>query len=196
MWMLRYKFGDMSEVVLCPDTWHHPLTELRAEPSSGDGGDGMSYQVPLFNPIVDLRLPDLETEKRDAAIDAMTEAVRAEQTNITNRRLGLHFVTFFSGNESNNGRWLRTHPDGGTFWSTEIGRNVPGQLEALMNAAVVLALNYGGQANKDGIASLAPVFRLFNRSSLPPGIEELLPDEIRAVIRQQTQATSGPSFGR
>ena len=129
----------------------------------------------------------METDLLEKAIDALTEAIRIEQANITNRRLGLHFVTFFSGNETNDASWLRRHRDGGTFWSTEMGRNIPGQIEALMNAAIVLALNYRGQNNSEGIALLAPIFRLFTPGSLPPGIESDLPEEIRAVLRANNQ---------
>ena len=114
MWLLRYQYGDMTQVELCPDAYHDPLKESRStEPISQSGdGDGYSYRIPLGNPIVDLTVPDLETDKRQAAIDAMEEAVKVEQRNITNRRLGVHICYWFPGLESNSASWLRRHQIG------------------------------------------------------------------------------------
>ena len=178
MWLARYNFGDMTEVQLCPEEWHDPVNGSRsAEPIDKNGnGDGYSYRIPLGNPIADLTVADLETAKRQSAIDAMEEAVKAEQRNITNRRLGVHIVTTFPGAPSNDASWLRRHKGGGTFWSTEPGRNVSQQLEELKNLVTVLALNLHAQGDVKKIDHLAPVFNLFGPGMIPPWLEEKLPD--------------------
>jgi hypothetical protein len=184
MWLTRYQFGNLAQVELCPEKWHDAISESRSTEPIGKIGDAdaYSYRIPLLNPIADLTTTDLKSTKRQAAVDAMEEAVKAEQRNITNRRLGVHVVTTFPGAPSNNASWLRRHQGGGTFWSAEPGRNVSQQIEELKNLAMVLALNLHAQGDAEKVKHLAPVFRLFVPGAIPFWIEEKLPEEIRAII--------------
>src|SRR5436190_2545904 len=54
MWLVRYQFGQMAQLELCPDKHHDPLKQSRSEQKVGADGDGFAYRVPLGNPIVDL----------------------------------------------------------------------------------------------------------------------------------------------
>lgn len=194
MWLLHYQFSEMTRVELCPDTWHDPLKNSRSRrrtTKNKDFGDGHSYRVPLFNPIVDLTLSDLETDKRLAAIDAMEEAVKVEQNNITNRRLGIHIVKYFPGNASNNASMLKRIQGNTTFWSSEPGRNVSDQIEALRNVTVVLALNFSAQGDVEKIKHLAPIFRLLAPGAIPRCIEEKLPTEIQEIMAHNAPGSVG-----
>jgi len=63
MWLVRYQFGGMTKIELCPDTCHDPLKESRSGQKTGreGDGDGFEYRVPLGNPVVDLTVHDLDT---------------------------------------------------------------------------------------------------------------------------------------
>lgn len=185
MWAVRYQFGDITEAELCPEQWHDPLNESRSAIPVTDlanCGDGYKFRIPLFNPIVDLTVSDLH-EKRDAAIDALSVAIEAEQNNITNRRLNVHVVTWFPGNATNDAAGLRRHRGGVTFWSNAPGKNIDEQVDTLKGIACVLALNFAAQRNEGGIKNLAPVFRLFNPGSIPSWIREKLPTEVRNTAK-------------
>lgn len=181
MWAVRYQFGEVTEVELCPDDWHDPLKESQSALPVTDlpnCGNGYKFRIPLFNPIVDLTVPDLQ-EKREAAIEALTVAIKAEQRNITNRRLNVHAVTWFPGNATNDAAGLRRFTGGGTFWSDEPGKNIDEQIDTLKEIAVVLALNFAAQNNHDCINKLVPVFGLFSPGSIPSSLREKLPAQIR-----------------
>jgi len=55
---------------------------------------------------------------------------------------------------------------------------VPPQIESLKNIAITLALNLHARGNVDKLAYLAPVFRLFEKHTIPPWIMENLPPMI------------------
>jgi hypothetical protein len=94
MWLLRYKFGTMTQIELCLDEHHDPLKESRGNRVGKEGnGDGVDYRVPLGNPIVDLDISQLTKDTRQQAIKALTIAIDVEQTNLTFRRLGVHVAS-------------------------------------------------------------------------------------------------------
>ena len=95
MWLIRYQFGEMAEVKLCPDAHHDPLSESRSKERIGpvENGGGYAYYVPMGHPIVDLTVFDLDKETRKRAIEALTLAIQVEQKNLTFRRLGVHVAS-------------------------------------------------------------------------------------------------------
>ena len=179
MWLVRYQFGNMNEIALCPDARHDPLKESRSEKQVGPDGDGYAYRVPLGNPIVELTAFDLDKETRCKAIEALARAVNIEQTNLTFRRLGVHVASWFYEITPNERAALKQ--GGSVFWNGTQGQNVPEQLNSLKDIAVTLALNLHAQGLNNQLESLAPVFRLFLKDDFPPWILKQLP---RAVVDQ------------
>ena len=177
MWLVRYQFGNMTQLELCPDENHDPLRESQRDKIGKDGGhgDGFSYRVPLGNPIVDLTIFDLQKDVRKRATEALAIAINVEQTNITFRRLGIHVASWlFNDVKPNEPESLATR-GGSVFWNGEPGRNVPHQIDSLKNIAITLALNLHQQGDADKLAHLAPVFRLFDKRTIPHWIMEKLP---------------------
>lgn len=173
MWLVRYRFGQMNEIELCPDAQHDPLNESRSEKQVGPDGDGYAYRVPLGNPIVELTVFDLNKETRRKAIEALTRAIDVEQRNITFRRLGVHVASWFRTITPNESASLML--GGSIFWNGTRGQNVPQQIDSLKDIAVTLALNLDAQGSTDQLQSLAPAFGLFRRSAFPPWILDKLP---------------------
>jgi len=175
MWLLRYQFGTMTQIELCPDEHHDPLKESRGDRVGKEGnGDGFEYRVPLGNPVVDLDIFQLTNDNRQQATKALTIAIDVEQTNLTFRRLGVHVASWFNKVKPNDPASLAAH-GGSVFWNPALGKNVPPQIESLKNIAVTLALNLHAQGDVDKLTYLAPVFRLFEKHTIPPWIMENLP---------------------
>ncbi|OHE85570.1 MAG: hypothetical protein A3G75_13710 [Verrucomicrobia bacterium RIFCSPLOWO2_12_FULL_64_8] len=182
MWLLRYQFGLMTEIELCPDARHDPLRKSRRARIDKKGkGDGYSYRVPLGNPVVDVTVPELEGEKLDKAREAITVAIRLEQANITYRRLGVHVASWFTDIVPNDATSLAT-VGGSFFWNSTPGQNVGGQIDALKNIGITLALNLDAQGQTAAIADLAPVFKFFKKQTIPAWIQSKLPAAIQANL--------------
>ncbi|MBE0540430.1 MAG: hypothetical protein IH623_03505 [Verrucomicrobia bacterium] len=176
MWLLRYQFGDMTSVVLCPDEEHDPLKESVRDKvgKEKEHGDGYEYHVPLGNPIVSLSFSDVNQEGRASAIASLTLAINLEQTNITLRRLGVHVASWFPDIQPNDPASLQKSA-GAVFWNGIDGRNVPKQIESLKDIVITLALNLNAQGKIDDLALLAPVFKFYRMDEMPDWILSKLP---------------------
>lgn len=175
MWLLRYQFGAMTQIELCPDEHHDPLKESRIDRVGEEGnGDGFAYRVPLGNPIVDLDIFQLTNDNRQRAIEALTIAIDVEQTNLTFRRLGVHVASWFSNVKPNDPASL-TDRGASVFWNPAFGKNVAPQIESLKNIAITLAFNLHAQGSVDKLTYLAPVFRLCEKHTIPLWIMKHLP---------------------
>lgn len=185
MWLVRYQFGrEMAEVELCPDAHHDPLKESRSKEKIGPAEDagGYAYYVPMGNPIVDLTVFDLDRETRKKATQALTLAVQVEQTNLTFRRLGVHVASWCKTAIPNDPSSLKDL-GGSVFWNSTRGQNVPQQIDSLKNIALTLAMNLKAQGATDQLAHLAPVFRLFQKQTIPPWMLSHLPQIVVDNIR-------------
>ena len=181
MWLVRYQFGDMFRVELCPDEYHDPLKQSRGAREGKDGeGDGFAYRVPLGSPIIDLNVFQLDKESRVKAIEALTIAINVEQENLIFRDLGIHVATWLNGVKPNDPTSL-TARAGSVFWNGTPGKNVPKQIESLRNIAITLALNLNAQKETEKLAWLAPVFKFYPKNTFDPWILEQLP---KVVIDQ------------
>jgi hypothetical protein len=176
MWLARYQFGQMHMVELCPDANHDPLKESQSQKPVGkvEHGGGYVYRIPLGNPIVDLDVFELETAKREKAIESVAMAIELEQANITFRRLGVHAASWFPAIVPNDPTSLQVR-GGSYFWNGTPGKNVPQQIDSLKNIAITLALNLDAQKDTAKLAQLAPVFGLFSKDGIDKWILENLP---------------------
>jgi hypothetical protein len=176
MWLPRYQFGQMHIVELCPDANHDPLKESQSSKLVGkaEHGGGYAYRIPLGNPIVDLDVLELETDKREKAIESVALAIEVEQANITFRRLGVHAASWFPAVVPNDPASLKIR-GGSYFWNGMPGKNVPQQIDSLQNIAITLALNLNAQKDTARLAQLAPAFGLFSKGVIDQWILESLP---------------------
>jgi len=183
MWLVRYQFGQMTQVELCPDANHDPLKESQSAKPVGrvEDGGGFGYRIPLGNPIVDLTVFDLDTDKRQKAIESLTVATQVERTNLTFRRLGVHAASWFPAITPNDPASLAAR-GGSYFWNGTLGKNVPQQIDSLKNIAITLALNLNAQKDTKRLARLAPVFGLFPKNTIDPWIIESLPKNVTDCI--------------
>lgn len=168
IWLIRYTFGDVTEIRLIPDAVHDPLKESR-EPVvkfSGKGGDGCRYNVPLGLPVVELRIDQLKTEIVEKAREGLAKASIIEMRNLTYRRLNVHFSQWILDILSNDdSASLKL----GQFyaWNSEPGRNTPEQLEALLPIVVALAHNLKSQNRMDELEKLKGIFSLIPQDKIP-----------------------------
>ena len=194
MWLARYAFGDMNEVELCPDLTHDPIKECRGDKIGIDGhGDGYSYRVPLGNPIVELDILNFDDGQRAKAIESLTLAVDLEQKNITFRRLGVHVASWFTDVRPNDPESLR-QIGRSVSWDGGDSKNVPTQVASLQDIAVTLALNLqarAGQFDEQKLDCLAPIFRLFDPSSIPDWTLSQLPNVVRANLNSEPNLVEG-----
>jgi len=185
MWLLRYKFENMTAIELCPDATHDPLRESKGEKiENAEHGDGHLYRVPLGNPVVDLGILNFDNDQRERAIAALKEAVAVEQRNITFRRLGVHQASWFTDVRANDVESLRMI-GGAVFWDGYSLENVSNQTDALKNIAVTLALNLKAREadhDQERLNCLAPLFRLFPGESIPKWLMDYLPADIKKEI--------------
>jgi hypothetical protein len=181
MWLLRYQFGTMTSIVLCPDEKHDPLKESVRDKIGKEGhGDGFEYHVPLGNPIVDVGFLDLKKNTRANIIESLRKAIALEQMNITLRRLGVHVASWFPNITPNDPASLEVSGNA-VFWNGSTAMNEVRQLESLKDIVVTLALNIQAQAQADTaekLANLAPVFRFYRRSDIPEWILPKLPKQV------------------
>jgi len=173
MWLLRYQFGRMASVVLCPDETHDPLRDSRRE-KIGEGGDGYEYHVPLGRPIVDIHILTLDKNTRSAAIECLRKAVNVEQRNITMRRLGVHVSSWFTDIVPNEPKSL-DNLGSGVSWDGTDGKYAAQQLDSMKDIAITLALNLQAEGKDEEITILAPVFRFYRRAQIPPWSFDHLP---------------------
>lgn len=176
MWLVRHQFGNATQIELCPDERHDPLTDSRRDKISRDAshGDGFNYRVPLGRPVVDLDIFEIQKDIRGFAVEALSKAVAVEQTNLAFRDLGVHIASWFDDIQPNVPASL-DNPGGSVFWNGNPGQNVPVQIGSLKNIALTLALNLNEQGDHDKLGHLAPVFRLFSKNTVPEWILEKLP---------------------
>src|SRR4030095_8686643 len=81
MWLVRYKFGTISEVIFEFGANHDILEESREfvpEYSGKGDGDGCRYRVPLPHPVVSLTIGDLTGGAVDSARIALRRAIELE----------------------------------------------------------------------------------------------------------------------
>jgi len=179
MWLVRYNFGKMHMVELCPDANHDPLKQSRSEEPVGkiEDGGGFKYHIPLGNPIVDLTVLDLKSNMRDKAIESMTKAIALEQVNITFRRLGVQAASWFPVIKSNDPASLECS-GGAYFWTNMKGDKVPEQMGSLRQIAITLALNLNAQNDVVRLNQLAPIFGLFSKNEIDAWILDALPQNV------------------
>jgi hypothetical protein len=177
MWLIRYSYGDVSEVHLVPDATHDIFKESREEVPAyaGKGGDGCVYRIPLGPPIVALRIEDLKSNLVNKARLGLAKAARAEMLNLTYRRLNAHFAQWLLDIVSND--------DSGVMklghlyaWNSEPGRNTREQLKALVPIVVALAHNLKSQKRFEELALLRGIFQLIPKEDLPAFVEENIPE--------------------
>jgi len=176
LWLIRYKFGNMTQIELCPDENHDPLKDSKGEKIGKKGhGDGYTYRVPLGRPIVDLTIQQLNNEKPliEKVVEALRIAIEVEQKNLTLRRLGVHVVSWFPATIPNDPASLKITET--PLWNTKPGQNVDKQLKSLKDIAMTLALNFLAQKDHTRLSHLASVFRLFSKNDFPKRILEKLP---------------------
>jgi hypothetical protein len=160
MWLIRYKFGNMTQIELCPDANHDPLKKSKGAKIGRKGhGDGYTYRVPLGHPIVDLTILQLKKPLIEKAIEALHIAIEVEQKNLTLRRLGVHVASWFPKTIPNDPTSLK--PTGvSVFWNTKRGQNVDEQIKSLKDIALTLALNLNAQKDHTRLRHLGlPVGR-------------------------------------
>jgi hypothetical protein len=180
MWLVRYKFGrEMNLIELCPGAQHDPLEQSRSDKPIGrvEDGGGFGYRIPLGNPVVALTVPDLQTDKRQNAIETLAIAIQIEQTNLTFRRLGVHAAAWCNSVTPNDPKSFGGL-GGSVFWNETPGQNVSQQIGSLKNILITLALNLNAQKEYEKLARLAPAFGLYPKDSFDPWILEKLPKTV------------------
>jgi hypothetical protein len=173
MWLVRYQFGTVSEVVFEFGANHDILKGSRevVPKYAGKGnGDGCRYRVPLPQPVVSLAIGDLTGDAVDRARIALRHAIELEAKNLTFRRLQVHHALWFPNPASLDIAAL------GYFASTEPGRNTDEQLNAALPILVALAYNYKAQGRLDELTMLKDVFRLLPTETIPLPIREMIPE--------------------
>ena len=174
MWLVRYKFGNVTQIELCPEERHDPLEDSRGAKIGKKGhGDGYTYRVPLGRPIVDLTILQLHTPVFKKAVEALRVAIQTEQKNLTFRRLGVHVASWFPDAAPNNPSSLKAA--GGVFWNSKRGQNVAEQTKSLKDIALTLALNLNAQKERAKLRCVAPVFGLYAKEDFPKWILDKLP---------------------
>jgi len=177
MWLIRYQYGDVSEVHLVPDATHDIFTQSREAVAdyAGKGGDGCIYRIPLGAPIVALRIEDLKSDLVNKARIGLAKAAQAEMFNLTYRRLNAHFVQWLFDITSNDDSAATRL---GIFyaWNPEPGRNTREQLKALVPIAVALAHNLKWQQRYDELARLRGIFELIPKEDLPAFVRQNIPE--------------------
>src|SRR4030095_10843138 len=136
MWLVRYKFGTISEVIFEFGANHDILKEsgeFVPEYSGKGDGDGCRYRVPLPHPVVSLTIGDLTGGAVDSARIALRSAIELYNEDITYRRLQVHYALWFPNPASLDIAAL------GYFANTEPGRNTDEQLNAALPILVALA---------------------------------------------------------
>jgi hypothetical protein len=177
IWLIRYTFGEVSEVRLIPDAVHDPLKDSREDVAeySGKGGDGCRYNVPLGLPVVALSIGQLKTEIVDKARASLAKASYVEMRNLTYRRLSVHFsqwmLDILSNDDSSAVKLGQFYA-----WNSEPGRNTPEQLEALLPIIVALAHNLKWQKRTDELAQLKGIFGLIPKDKIPGFVRTNLPE--------------------
>lgn len=184
MWLLRYKFGNMTQIELCPDENHDPLKKSKGAKigKRREHGDGYTYRVPLGRPIVDLTILQLKKPLLEKAVEALRIAIEVEQKNLTLRRLGVHVASWFPAAMPNDPTSLK--PTGGSvFWNTKKGQNVGEQIKSLKDIALTLALNFNAQKDHTRLKHLASAFRLYSKQDFPKWILAKLPPVVTSKLR-------------
>jgi hypothetical protein len=177
IWLIRYSFGNVSEVYLIPDATHDPLKQSKEEVQEylGKGGDGARYRIPLGAPIIELRIDHLNTDLVDKARFPLSKAASIEMRNLTYRRLNVHFSQWMLdilANDDSAGIKL------GYFyaWNAEPGRNTPEQLKAVLPIIVALGHNLKWQKRFDELAQLKGIFSLIPSDEIPDVVKDNLPE--------------------
>jgi len=177
MWLIRYQYGDVSEVHLVPDATHDIFTQSREVVAdyAGKGGDGCIYRIPLGAPIVALRIEDLKSDLVNRARIGLAKAAQAEMLNLTYRRLNAHFVQWLFDIISNDDSAATRL---GIFyaWNPEPGRNTREQLKALVPIVVALAHNLKWQKRYNELARLRGIFELIPKEDLPAFVRQNIPE--------------------
>lgn len=182
MWLVRYKFGNVTQIELCPDERHDPLKDSKGARIGKKGhGNGYTYRVPLGRPIVDLTIQELQKPISEKARAALHAAIESEQKNLTLRRLGVHVATWFPDAMPNDPTSLK--PAGGVFWNNKRGQNVNEQTKSLKDIALTLALNLNAQKERAKLKHLAPVFCLYSKKDFPKWIVDKLPKVVSRNLK-------------
>lgn len=184
MWLVRYKFDQIHKVELCPDADHDPLKQSQSEKPVGktEDGGGFNYRIPLGNPLVDLNILDLKSDKRDKAIESLAKAIALEQANITFRRLGVQAASWFPVIKPNDPASLECS-GGAYFWTDIAGKKVPEQMGSMRQIAITLALNLNAQNDVARLAQLAPIFGLFSKNEIDAWILDALPQSVAVHLK-------------
>ena len=140
--------------------------------------------------IVDLAINDLDSERRNRAIEMVRIAVEVEQTNLTFRRLGVHVASWFNSVTPENPDSLQV--GGSISWNSTPGQNIPRQLDALKNIALTLAMNFDAQVATTELEHLAPIFRLFQKASIPQWMLPHLPKIVLTNLRHEEAVVQVP----
>lgn len=177
IWLIRYRFGEVSEVHLVPDAVHDILKESRKEipEYNGKGGDGALYRIPLGPPIVDLRIDQLKTDLVGKARLALSKAASVEMANLTYRRLSVHFSQWMLDISPNDDSAI-IKVGQSYAWNPEPGRNTSEQLNAILPIIVALGHNFKSQNRLEELARLRGIFSLIPANMLPEFVKTNLPE--------------------
>lgn len=169
MWHGRNQGGNLGQVWLVPDTPDkqgaeipRPHAEKQDEWPSGIG-DQQLWTVPLGPPVVSMTIQDLDnSDKLDLYRKILSRAINLEQTNITYRRLGVHFSRWLLRIDTNKyeDQWVGI----GCTGNSRLGANSEVQLRAMAPFLATLAINFKLQKKPDSFDKLKPVATLLDPS--------------------------------
>lgn len=189
-WMVRNACGHyiMTAVELVPGGKFDPVDtaipreKIAKDSDQCDGSDGFKYGIPMREPVVELRITEItDDEQLDRARAAIKKAVVVERENITyNHDLQIFISNWFTDIVTNDTSGLQTAY--GITYNRGNNAHLAPILASLQKSALVLALNLKAQGKQAEIEHLAPLFRLFQRGSVPDDLLQQLPEQVVASL--------------
>lgn len=177
MWLARNQFGleELGQVNLIPEANHDPVKEVRFFDKKLDGvaGDGHRYDIPLFKPIVEMHITDLnDLLKINEARKRLSWAVDLEQRNIRYRGLFVHHSLWITSSETD----IMPQPGYAFHYNKVPGKNTASQLQSIAPVIVTLALNYKAQKLNGELEKLKGICALLPENAVLDFAKQALPE--------------------
>lgn len=179
IWVARYAGGEFGQIVLIPGE----IGDMHGAPSPNYSnvadwpqgiGNGRRCDLPLGPPVLSISIDDVETEtKMEAYREILAVPLKIEQSNITYRRLQVHYFQCLH-------RYSTNKPMKGNIFYTVgnpvTGTNTREQLESIKPIIATLALNYKIQSQQSKLLSLKPIVELLEEDDLIKMLKRDIPE--------------------
>lgn len=163
MWEARYTGRNPGQIVFLPgppgdvkDNLHPQYTDVPNWPPNI--GDGRRCDLPLGAPVISISIDDVENkDKLEEYRKILTSVLEIEQSNITYRRLQIHFYSLLQ-------KYTTNKPLEGTMMyiigNPVFGANTDEQLKSISPIIGTLALNFKSQGKLEELGKLKSCVQL------------------------------------